>query len=63
MTRSARVLLVLCALLTLVPATALAVLHVGDAAPNFTLPDTAYANHSLTDYRGKVVQILFWQST
>lgn len=33
----------------------------GEPAPNFTLPDTAGVNHSLTDYQGKVVQLFFWQ--
>ncbi|OYD15315.1 hypothetical protein CH330_01855 [candidate division WOR-3 bacterium JGI_Cruoil_03_51_56] len=35
----------------------------GDSAPDFTLPDTAYVNHSLSDYLGKVVLLNFWQST
>ncbi|MCX6740826.1 MAG: redoxin domain-containing protein [Candidatus Parcubacteria bacterium] len=35
----------------------------GQPAPNFTIPDTAGANHSLTDYQGKVVQLFCWQST
>jgi hypothetical protein len=37
--------------------------QVGAVAPSFTLPDTAGINHSLADYRGKVVHMLFWQST
>lgn len=36
---------------------------VGSPAPNFTIPDTAGVNHSLSEYRGKVVQLFFWQST
>ncbi len=63
MTKSRRVLLALAGLLALLPSMALAVLQVGQQAPDFTLPDTAYVNHSLSDYRGKVVLILFWQST
>jgi len=35
----------------------------GTLAPNFTLPDTAGANHSLRDYSGQVVQLFFWQSS
>ena len=50
-------------LLALVPASALAVLQVGQEAPNFTLPDTAGVNHSLFDYRGRVVVLNFWKST
>jgi hypothetical protein len=35
---------------------------VGDKAPNFGLPDTAGTNHSLAEFRGKVVLLTFWQS-
>ena len=35
----------------------------GELAPDFTIPDTAGVNHSLSDYQGKVVQLFFWQST
>jgi hypothetical protein len=35
---------------------------VGDKAPNFSLPDTTGANHSLAGFRGKVVVLTFWQS-
>jgi peroxiredoxin len=35
---------------------------VGDKAPNFSLPDTAGVNHKLTEFRGKVVVLNFWQS-
>ena len=35
---------------------------VGDKAPNFSLPDTAGVNHSLAEFRGKVVLLTFWQS-
>jgi peroxiredoxin len=35
---------------------------VGDKAPNFSLPDTAGVNHSLAEFRGKVVLLNFWQS-
>jgi cytochrome oxidase Cu insertion factor (SCO1/SenC/PrrC family) len=52
--------LALLAVLALVPSAAFAVLRVGDAAPNFTLPDSAGTTHNLTDFRGKVVAILGW---
>jgi hypothetical protein len=51
------------AVLALAPALLMAWPQPGTTAPNFTIPDTAWANHSLSDYRGKVVQLLFWQST
>jgi hypothetical protein len=35
---------------------------VGDKAHNFSLPDTAGVNHSLAEFRGKVVVLTFWQS-
>lgn len=62
MKRHRGALLALVGLLAFLPATALAVLRVGDPAPDFTLPDTAWVNHSLTELRGKVVVLLFWQS-
>ncbi|MFA5032000.1 MAG: hypothetical protein WC614_03170 [bacterium] len=34
----------------------------GATAPNFTLPDTAGVNHSLTEFAGKVVLINWWGS-
>ena len=52
---------VLLALLALAPSIALAVLNVGDAAPDFNIPDTAWVNHHLTEWRGKVVMLQFWQ--
>jgi len=36
--------------------------NVGDPAPNFTLPDTALVNHSLSDFTGRVVVLNFWQA-
>jgi peroxiredoxin len=57
-----RVFLAALAVLLLAPALLMAYPAVGDLAPNFTIPDTAWVNHSLSDYRGKVVQILFWSS-
>jgi len=35
----------------------------GQPAPDFTLPDTAWMNHTLSDYRGQVLVLNFWQST
>jgi hypothetical protein len=54
-------LVVLLMVLALAPAAAFAKLNVGDQAPDFNIPDTAWVNHSLTEFRGKVVMILFWQ--
>ena len=51
------------ALVALAPSVAPAVLTVGQEAPNWTLPDTAGVNHQLTEWRGRCVMILFWQST
>lgn len=56
------VLIVLLAALALAPATALALLEVGDPAPDFSLPDTAWVNHQLSQYRGQVVLLNFWQA-
>ena len=49
--------------LALAPAILMAWPQVGEVAPDFTLPDTAYVNHSLSDYRGSVLMLNFWQST
>ena len=54
-------LLLLLMVLVLVPSAAYAVLRVGDQAPDFNIPDTAWVYHHLTEWRGKVVMILFWQ--
>lgn len=35
----------------------------GATAPNFTLPDTADVNHSLSDFAGKTVFANWWTST
>ena len=58
-----RLFLAALAVLALAPALLVAYPAVGDPAPDFTIPDTAWVNHSLSEYRGKVVQLLFWQST
>ena len=58
-----RLFLAALAVLALAPALLMAWPHAGDPAPDFTIPDTAYVNHSLSEYRGKVVQLLVWQST
>jgi hypothetical protein len=54
--------LALVGLLVLLPGLALASLQVGDAAPNFSIPDTAWVNHQLSQYHGQVVQLMFWQA-
>ena len=54
-------LVVLLMVLALAPTAALAALNVGDQAPDFNIPDTAWVNHHLTEWRGKVVMIQFWQ--
>jgi hypothetical protein len=58
-----RIGLALLAVLALAPSAAIAVLNVGDHATDFGLPDTAWVNHHLTEWRGKVVMIQFWAST
>ena len=35
---------------------------VGDPAPDFTLPDSLGDTHSLSDFKGKVILLQFWQS-
>ncbi len=50
-------------LLVLLPLPATARLQVGQTAPNFTLPDTAWVNHQLVEFRGQVVLLNFWAST
>ena len=37
--------------------------NVGDPARDFTLPDVDGNMHSLSDFKGKVVMLFFWQST
>lgn len=46
--------------LVLLPALAMATLQVGDPAPNFSIPDSTGTFRSLSEFRGQVVQILFW---
>jgi|GEM_PF-4768699 len=36
--------------------------NVGDPCPNFTLPDTLYNYHSLTDYQGDVIFLTLGES-
>ena len=62
MSRTRPVLPVLVGLLALA-GPALAVLQVGQEAPDFSLPDTAGQYHSLSDFRGSVVLLNFWTST
>jgi len=56
------VLIVLPAALLLASSLGLAALQVGDPAPDFSIPDTAWVNRQLTEWRGKVVLLNFWQS-
>jgi hypothetical protein len=56
-------LVALLMVLSLAPTAALAVLNVGDTAVDFNIPDTAWVNHHLTEWRGKVVMLQFWVST
>lgn len=51
------------ALFCLLASTALAGVSVGDPAPDFTLNDVNDNPHNLSDYKGKVVILFFWQST
>jgi hypothetical protein len=51
------------AVLFAIPAMLMAGPGVGTLAPDFSLPDTANVYHNLYDYSGKVVAMLFWQST
>ena len=59
---TARRILPALAVLFLLPAAALGNLRVGDTAPDFSLPDTAWVNHQLSEFRGQVVVLNFWQS-
>ncbi len=56
------VLIALLVLLVLAPAAALAGPQPGEAAPNFSIPDTAWVNRQLTEFRGRVVLLNFWTS-
>ncbi len=49
--------------LALLPALAWAGPQIGSAAPDFYIPDTTWVNHHLSEWRGKVVHLLFWVST
>lgn len=55
--------LLIVAVLALLVGGAMAQPRPGDPAPDFSLPDTAWVNHSLYDWYGKVVLLNFWQST
>ena len=58
-----RLFLAAAGVLALMPVLLMAYPLPGDPAPNFSVPDTAWVVHQLSDYRGKVVQLFFWQST
>jgi hypothetical protein len=51
------------AVLALIPAVLAAQPQPGQPAPDFSVADTAWNTHQLSEYRGKVVQLFFWQST
>jgi hypothetical protein len=55
-----RIKALLLALVVLAPLPALASLQVGQAAPDWSLPDTAWVSHRLADFRGQVVLLNFW---
>ena len=57
-----RVLFAIALGLAVLPVTALASLRVGDAAPDFALPDSTGATHRLSDFRGQVVALLAWEN-
>lgn len=57
------VLFALLSLLVLAPAAALAGPQVGDPAPDFSLPDTAWVMQQFSQYRGQVVLLNFWTSS
>ncbi len=48
--------------ISLTPALVAAYPPPGTPAPDFSLPDSAGNYHYLSDYRGKVVMLNFWQS-
>ncbi len=48
-------------LLGLLPALAFATLRVGEQAPDFSIPDSTGTSRHLSEFRGQVVQIAFWQ--
>jgi hypothetical protein len=54
-------LLLAMVVLAAIPAMMMAYPAVGTPAPNFTLHDSAGVSHSLSDYHGKVVFLLFWE--
>jgi len=59
-----RKILLALVVLAAIPAIVMAYPVAGDPAPSFTLPDTAYVNHTIPgDYPGHVQHYFFWQST
>jgi len=65
MKQKEKVLMGLMAICFLVASASIAGPGVGDPAPNFTLPDSANRNRSLSDYtpgHNKVVMLNFWAS-
>ncbi len=52
-----KLLMYVCVFLLLFAVVLMAGPNIGDPAPNFTLPDTAYVYHTLTDYMYNVVLV------
>jgi peroxiredoxin len=49
-------------LLALGAATAVAGPGIGEPAPHFSIPDTAWVSRQLAEFRGQVVLLNFWTS-
>jgi hypothetical protein len=58
-----KAVLMVVGLLALLPVLALAGPQIGDAAPDFSVPDTTGTMYSLSGFHGKVVQLFFWSNT
>ncbi|RKX69104.1 hypothetical protein DRP53_09195 [candidate division WOR-3 bacterium] len=50
-------------MLAVVPMVLMAGPGVGEPAPDFTEPDTAFQPHSLSDFRYKTVMLHFWHTS
>lgn len=58
-----RIIMFVCAVLLLLSSALLAGPNVGQPAPNFSLPDTGYTYHSLSDYQYDVVLLMHGQTS